>query len=130
LAAEKSTLSQPWHAAVSEKTLPEARRTGPRKGSWEPGDHLGEEIVRGGPGWRQAGVYFQPTGGQKANSGYKGAFFILDHATDAGSIELPVTSKDGKLFIASNELQNTSGTKGKAEGAYKLKVQICNPSYP
>jgi hypothetical protein len=38
--------------------------------------------------------------------------------------------KDGKLFIASNELQNTLGTKGKAEGAYKLKVQICNPSCP
>jgi hypothetical protein len=55
---------------------------------------------------------------------------ILDHATDAGFIELPVTSKDGKLFIASNELQNTSGIKGKADGAYKLKVQICDPSCP
>ena len=27
-------------------------------------DHLGKSIVRGGPDWRQAGVYSQPTAGQ------------------------------------------------------------------
>ena len=31
-------------------------------------DHLGENIVLGGPDWRQTGVYSQPPGGQKTNS--------------------------------------------------------------
>lgn len=72
LAAEKSILSKPRHAAVSEKTLPEAGRTvfsGSRKGSWEPVGPYGRKTLPGGLDWRQSGVYSQLPGDQKTNSG-------------------------------------------------------------
>ena len=76
-------------AATPKKTIPvsagterrlkklvlEAEATGfqePGKGGWEPGgDRLGEKSVLGGLDWRQTGVYSQPPGGQKTNSGLK-----------------------------------------------------------
>jgi len=55
-----------------KKLVLEAAATGfqdPEKGGWEQWDHLGENIVLGGPDWREAGVYWQPPEGQKTNSG-------------------------------------------------------------
>jgi hypothetical protein len=46
-----------------KKLVLEAEATGfqdPEKGGWEQWDHLGENIVLGGPDWRRMGVYSQP----------------------------------------------------------------------
>ena len=42
-----------------KKLVLEAAATGfqdPEKGGWEQWDHLGENIVLGGPDWRQTGI--------------------------------------------------------------------------
>ena len=69
LAVEKSILSEPRHAAVSEKHCqkPEDRLfSEPPKGSWEP---VGPSGIRDCARRRQADVYSQLPGGQKTNSG-------------------------------------------------------------
>jgi hypothetical protein len=58
---------------------------------------------------------------------YKDAHFVLGRAANDGAIELPVASSDGKLFIASTEMRNSSGPSGQAVGNYKMNIKICNP---
>ena len=40
------------------------------------------------------------------------------------------SSSDGKLFIASAEMRDSSGPRGQAEGNYKMNIKIYNPGCP
>lgn len=61
---------------------------------------------------------------------YKDAHFVLAHSTDDGIIELPVTSSDGKLFVATSALKRTTGEGSQAHGRYTLTIRVCNPGCP
>ncbi len=61
---------------------------------------------------------------------YKDAHFILSHAGLGGSIELPVSSADGKLFVASSSVRTMTGEGTAARGSYRITINVCNPSCP
>ena len=62
----------PWNGEVFEKAGSGSRGDGfwgLRKAAGSRWDPLAENIVLGGLDWRQTGIYSQPPGGQKTNSG-------------------------------------------------------------
>jgi hypothetical protein len=73
--------------------------------------HLGENIVLGGPDWRQTGAYSHPPGGQKTNSGSN----QTGHCQPKAIFALPVNPKASCVVI---------GNEGRARlGGFLWAVQ-------